>query len=245
MARKFWERLSGQRIQFYDEPQDFMRDDVDARIAEIQTILALDNSVKALLAQANPGLRSEAEFDQFFQDELEELADLRDYYGYDQVQETVDTFSKGWLGGPDFTLGPATVVDSSETTGIAAQAIDGVNNQQWTENGADGPHFLVIGWGYSKRLDGIRFRTGSTVGNAQQLNGMQVFAANGLGGLPNNQVGTDLVIPATPNADPWHEFDLAPKNARFLRLEIGGSAQGQDNIQINELELRFRTRDPD
>lgn len=245
MARKFWERVSGQRIQFYDEPQDFQRDDVDARIVELQDVLALPANIKALLVQSNPIFNTEAEFDRAFSDELEELADLRDYYGYTETQEIVDVFSSGWLAGPDFTLGPATVVSSSQTTGVAAQAIDGVGNQQWEENGADGPHFIVIGWGYSKRLDGIRFRTGASASARQQLNGLQVFAAGRENALPDNQIGTDLVIPATPNADPFHEFDVGPKNARFLRLDIGGSAQGQDNITINELELRFRTRDPD
>lgn len=243
MARKFWERLSGSRIQFYDEPLDLRIEDADARIAQLQEILALPNSAKALLVQSFPSVQTEAEFNAIFEDELADLSDQRDYFDNSNVtvQEVIDVIDHRYMSPADMSLGPGTIVSfcGEEVANPAANAIDGINGNSW-QHDVDEAHELVIDLGYRKRIDGIRIKNPASPGNPLLLSGVQVFVANGINGLdtPSNQVGFDLTF-LDPNDN---DRDLTTKTGRYIKIQIGSTAHGSNHITIREIEFRTRPR---
>lgn len=242
MARKFWERLSGSRIQFYKDPLDLRIEDVDAKILEIQTILALDDSVKALIAAGNPAL-TEAQFNEAFEDELAEIADQRDYFDNSNVtiQEVIDVIDFRWMSPADMSLAPGVIVSfcGEEVANPAINAIDGVAGQNW-QHDVDEIHELVIDLGYRKRIDGIRIKNTASPGNPLLLSGVQVFVANGINGLDNpaNQVGVDLTF-LDPNDN---DRTLTTKTGRYIKIQIGSTAHGSNHITIRDIEFRTRPR---
>ncbi len=248
MARKYWERVGGNQIRFYDEPLDLKKDEVDDRIAELQAILALPDNIKELLAQANPGIEDEAAFDQIFEDEIEQLADQRDYWDMDQIVENITVVETGFWSPSAAALGPGTIESvSSEQVGFEAiQAIDGVNGTEWQTDALGGPHEIVFGWGYKKRFDGIRWRVGAAVGNPQAWEGVSIWIANGLNGLddPGNLAldNVDIAVVGTLT-DPWLEVDFpAKESGRYCRIVITGTGRGDNRADAGEIELRQNTR---
>lgn len=241
MARKFWERVNATRIQFYDEPQDLMRDEADARILEIQTLLALPNEVKALLVQSFPSVSTEAEFNKIFQDELDELADRRDYYSNQNVtiQEIIDVIDHRWMSPSDMSIAPGVIHSfcGEEVSNPATNAIDGTAGTNW-QHDVDEEHQLIIDLGYSKRIDGIRIKNTPSPGAALLLSGVQVFAANTINNLDANQIGVDLTF-LDPNDN---DRTLTTKNGRYVKIVIGSTGHASNHITIRDIEFRTRPR---
>lgn len=243
MARKFWERLSGTRIQFYDEPQDLMIADADARILELQNILTAPNEVKAIMVQSFPGAETEAEFDKIFQDELDRLADQRDYFSNQNVtvQDTIDVVDHRWMSPSEMSLAPG-VIESfcgEEIGNEAANAIDGLNGTNW-QHDFDHVHDITIDLGYKKRIDGIRISLTASPGSPLQLSGVQVFVAGSVNNLTNpaSHVGVDLSF-----TDPLdNDRNLTIRNGQFVKLEIGSTAHASNHITIREIQLRTKPR---
>lgn len=248
MARKFWERVGGNQIQFYDEPLNLKKDETLARITELQEVLALPDHVKALLVANNPGVTTEADWMAIFQDEIEELADRLDYWGYDQEIEQITKVETGWFDPSQAQLGPASVVSfSSELVGSeAAQAIDGVGGQVWETDDLGGPHEIRFGWGYKKIIDAIRFRVGPTIANPENYEGVSIWIGQTINSLDNDNNkrldAVDVGVAGTL-ADPWLEIDLSNKRAgSYLRLEITGSGRPDNSVIVRDIELRARVR---
>ena len=243
MARKFWEKVNGSRIQFYDEPRDLLLVDVDARIAEIQVVLGLADSVKALLIQSFPGVQSEAEFDAIFEDELRELADQRDYYHGSNVtvQETIDVIDHRWMSPADMSLGAGTIVSvcGEEVGNEAIKAIDGAGGTNW-QHDVDEVHVIVFDLGYKKRIDGIRIKNPGGPGNPLRLTGVDVDVANNFGGLdkPESRVGSGLAF-EDPNSN---DRNLTTRTGRFVRLTIAATAHASNHVTVREIEMRTRPR---
>lgn len=248
MARKFWERVGGNQIRFYNEPEDVKKDEAQARIIELQDIVALDANIKALLVQSNPAIESEAAFDAIFTDEIESLADLLDYWDMDQIVDNITTVNSGWWSPSDASLGPATIESaSSEVVGSEANlAIDGVTGTEWMTNDLGGPHEIVFGWQYNKQFDAIRWRVGASIGNPQAWEGVSVWVANSVGGLDNDSNraldNVDIAVAGT-HTDPWLELDFAQKESgRFCRIVITGTGRADDRADAGEIELRNLVR---
>ena len=243
MARKFWERVSATKIQFYNEPLDLERDAVDARIAEIQSILALPANVLALLVQTFPGVGTEAEFLDVFETELAELADQRDYYANENVTvvETIDVVDHRWISPAEMSLGAGTIESfcGEEIGSEAANAIDGLNGTNW-QHDFDHAHELIVDLGYKKRIDGIRIRNTASPGAPLQLSGVDVFVAGSLAKIddPESHVGVGLEFTGPDDND----NDLTTRNGRFVKLAVASTGHGSNHITIRELELRTRPR---
>ena len=243
MARKFWERVSGGRLRFYTDPRDFVRADVLAEITRLQDILALPNETKAIMAAGIPGLASEADFDRFFQDQIDELADVADYFGYARVQETIDTFDHGYMSPSAATLGAGTIVSvcGEESGNEAINAIGGTVGANW-QHDVDHAHELVFDFGYDKRIDGIRFRNPASPGGPLILGGIDVFVSTRVKGLdnPNSHVGVGLSMTAPAAGDV--DFDLTPRNGRYVKLTVASTGHGRNHITIRDIHLRVRAR---
>lgn len=252
MAKKYWERVGGNQIRFYDEPLQVLKDETLARILELQEILGAPDHIKAIIAQANPAIKTPAEFDNAFRGELEELAERLDYWDMDTIVETVDVADFGWFKLSDGQLGPGVVlaVCGEEVANPAAQAIDGLGGTNWQHDAdhsadPDNPfHEIVLDLGYKSRIDGIRFNLGATPGNPLQLSLVNVYFANSQNGVFNNanaHVGVDLEA-TTPNNGNFAELDLTARAGRYLRITIGATGHASNHITLRELEVRKRPR---
>ncbi len=257
MAKKYWERVGGNQIRFYDEPTQVLKDETQARILELQEILAAPDHIKAFIAQANPAITTEEEFEAIFQDELEELAERLDYWDMDTIVENVDVADFGWFKLSDGQLGPGVVLAAcGEEVGFeAALAIDGLSGTNWQHDhdhtgevdGEGDPaefHDIVLDLGYKARIDGIRINTGATPGNPLQLSLVNVYLAGSEAGVfnnPNSHVGVDLEF-VTPNNGNFVENDLTVRTGRYLRLTIGATGHNTNHITLKELEVRKRPR---
>lgn len=243
MARKFWERVNNNKIQFYDEPSDLQKDVMDARIAELQEVLAQPDHIKAMLVQAFPSVSTEAEFNAIFEDELAALADQRDYYDNDNVttQEVIDVIDYRWMSPADMSLGAGVVVSAcgEEVGNEAIGAIDSIGGNSW-QHDVDHVHEILFDLGYVKRIDGIRVRNTATPGDPLQLSGVQVYVAGSINNLdsPGAYVGTDLEF--TDPSD--NDRDLTPRNGRYIKVVIGSTAHTSNHITVRDIELRTRPR---
>lgn len=243
MARKFWERLSSTRILFYQEPLDLDRDEMDARIAELQAILALPDNIKAILAEANPTIGSTSDFDDVFEDELFQLADQRDYYDNANVTvtEEIEVVDHRWMHPAEMSLGPGTLVDfcGEEVGNEAIGAIDGIGSNSW-QHDVDEVHEITIDLGYKKRIDGIRVKSSASPGGPLQLSGVDVRIASKLANLDDaaSLVGEDLSF-----TDPLeNDRDLTARTGRYIRVTIGSTGHNSNHITLRDVCFRTRPR---
>ncbi len=244
MARKFWERVSGTKILFYKGPLELLRDDADTQISELQAVLALPSNLKALIAGGLAGIaQDEAAFDAHFEDQLQEVADRRDYFHGDNVtvQETIEVVDHRWMSPADMALGAGAIVEvcGEETGNEAINAIDGAGGTNW-QHDVDHEHELTFDLGYLKRIDGIRVISSPTPGVALQLSNVQVRVSGSIGGFdkPESHVGVDLAFTDPDNND----RDLTIRNGRYVRITVGSTAHGDNHITVREIELRTRPR---
>lgn len=244
MARKFWEKLNNNRIQFYDEPADFIKADLEAELVEAQSILALPDNLKMLLAGNNPGFESEDDFTDHYEGIIADLAERLDYYDHDTVDETVTVITDTWLSPADAKLGPAIVVDvcGEEATYEAVNAIDGANGTQWRHD-ANEVHVLTFDWGYKKRFNGMRFSLPATSPNVRMyLTDFDLRIAGNLNGLddPANEVITGGAMAGTETGDV--DFMFSNKNGRYVRLTVNATAHTNNNVRIREILLQAVAR---
>lgn len=243
MARKFWEKVNNTKIQFYDDPNDFLEADVDARITELQTILALPDNAKALLVQSFPSVTTEAEFNKIFEDELDLLADRKDNFGNQTVtvQDTIDVIDHRWMSPSEMSVAPGVIHSfcGEEVANLAAFAIDGIGANSW-QHDVDEVHELIIDLGYKKRIDGLRVKNTASPGNPLLLSGVDIFVANGINGLddPDNLVGLDLAF--TDPSD--NDRTLTTKTGRYIKMTVGSTGHGSNHITIRDIEFRMRPR---
>ena len=244
MARKFWERLNVNKIQFYDDPVDVLAADIDLRIAELQSILGLPDEAKLALAKQFLAIDDTQLFNKLFGDELEQIADQRDYFSNKNVvvSDMIDVVDHRWMSPSEMSLGTATIVSfcGEEVANPAINAIDGVVGTNW-QHDVDEVHEIIIDLGYMKRIDGIRVRNPASPGNPFMLSGVTVFVANDINALDNNpasQVGTNLAF-----ADPGdNDRDLTVRNGQFIKLTIPATGHLQNHVSLRDLEFRTRPR---
>lgn len=239
--KKFWEQESATELRFYTDPAVFILADVTARIAELQANLALPDHQKALMT-VPAGVQTNAEFDQFFTDELELLADIADFFAYAPRIETLNVADFAWMSPADLTLGPGTIdsVCGEEIGNEAVLAIDGVPAGSNWQHDTDHAHSITIDLGYTKRLDGIRFDLPASPGAALILHGIDVYVAKKLANLPDNQVGFGLDMGVSPSGP--IDFNLTAHNGQFIQIDVASTDHASNHITIRDLEFRMRTR---
>lgn len=243
MARKFWEKVSNTKIQFYDAPREEIRDDVDARIADLQAIVALPDSQKAIIAETLPGGLTSEEFDQIYQDEIDELADIRDWMNAAvvTVSEDIDSVDHRWMSPADMALGAGAIysVCGEEGGNEAIGAIDGVGGNSW-QHDADEVHVIVFDLGYVKRISGLRVKNTPSPGAALQLSNVDVDVASAVANLdkPESRVGEALEFTAGDDVDQ----DLTLRNGRYVRVTIGSTAHASNHITVRDFEVRVVPR---
>lgn len=243
MARKFWEKLSNTRIQFYDEPREEIRDDIDARIVDLQAILALPDSQKALISETLPAGLTIAQFNAIYQDEVDMLADIRDWLNAATVTvaEDIESVDHRWMSPVDMALGAGVVTSfcGEEVGNEAIGAIDGVTGNSW-QHDVDETHVIVFDLGYTKRISGLRVKNTPTPGAALQLSNVDVDVAPTVAKLDDaaSRVGSALEFTAGDDVDQ----DLTLRNGRYVRVTIGSTAHASNHVTVRDFEVRVVPR---
>lgn len=243
MARKFFERQNGTTLNAFDGPAELDKAVADARIIELQEILASPDHVKATMVAGVPGVQTEAEFNNFFQRELDVLGDQGDFYDNSTVTrvENFDAVDHRWISPADLRLAPATIesVCGEDVGNEAINAIDGLNGTNW-QHDFDHAHDLTIDLGLVKRIDGIRIRLTAAPGAPLQLSGVQVFVARTVAKLVDleSHVGVDLEF--TDSFD--NDRNLTIRNGQFIKIQINSTAHADNHITIREIEFRVKPR---
>ena len=243
MARKFFERQNATTLNAFDGPAELLKATADARILEIQDILAQPDYIKEIMAGCVPGAGTIAEFDDLFQSELDILGDQGDFYDNSTVTvvESFDAVDHRWMSPSDLRLGAGTIQSfcGEEVGNEAIQAIDGLNNTNW-QHDFDHVHDLTIDLGLKKRIDGIRISLTASPGLPLQLSGVQVFVAGTVAKLTDaaSHVGVNLAF-----TDPLdNDRNLTIRNGQFVKLEIGSTGHASNHITIREIQLRMKPR---
>lgn len=243
MARRFWEKVSNQKIQFYDNPSEEDRDDIDAEIIDLQAILALPTSQKAIIAETLPGGLTEEQFDQVYEDRINLLADVRDWMDNEVVTqaENIDSVLHRWMTPADMALGPGVVTSfcGEEVGNEAVGAIDGVGGNSW-QHDVDEVHVIVFDLGYKKRIDAIRVKNTAAPGGPLQLSNVDVDVAGTVAKLDDaeSRVGTALEFTGPNDQDQV----LTIRNGRYVRVTIGSTGHASNHITVRDFEVRVVPR---
>ena len=212
-----------------------------ARLDVITDLQGLPAATRTVLA---PG-GDLAAYDQALEDEEFVLRDRLDYYDYDTVS-TNRTIADGAWFSPDS-------IESfcGETSpNVAARCIDGDDDTFW-RHASNEQHVLTFKLrDYPKKIEKIRFRYGAGESARERLNDITVKAAKGLGAIDNAEntleTGINIVWPTGAGLT-WVEHTLASKKlkARYVKIEIGNTDNGQNQAQIREFQVWVGTRKPE
>lgn len=240
MARKFVERENSTTLNLFDGPEEYDKDAITARIAEIDDILDDPDYKKQLMVAGTPNVTTEAEFDALFENERDQLGSLADFYSSATVTvvESFDAVDHRWMSPSDLFLAPGTIesVCGEEAGKEAVNAIDGTGTTNW-QHDIDHEHEITVDLGLLKRISGIRVINSAAPAGPLQLSGVQVYVAGTVAKLADaaSHVGVDLAF-----TDPLdNDRDLTARNGRFVKVTIGSTGHADNHVTMRELELRF------
>lgn len=189
-----------------------------------------------------------AEYDQNLEDQEFVLRDRLDYYDYDTVVKNRTVADGAWFSPNVVNAG---TLCGEEVGNEASKAIDG-NSVTFWRHSVNEQHVIVFKLrDYPKKIEKIRFLYGSNESARERLNNMDVHAAKGLANLDNAEnileTGINIAWPVGISVDTWVEHTLASKKlkARYIKLVIDDTDNGQNQIQIREFEVFVTTRKPE
>ena len=247
MAKQFYQLVAGtpDTIVVWDDPQNLTdQATLQAQVDALTPFQSLSDGARTLLAQGGvpgagipggfPDLQS---FDDFLNDEIERIQDIIDYYGYSAKQETIANVRDG----ADYT--PIAIESfSAETVGFeAANSIDGDNGTGW-QPGAQPASITYRVRDHRKNIEAIKLWIPNNTLRTY-LQGLTVRAAQSLSQIddPGNIVVNSVNLAHTPGqALQTVTFDFK-KRARYVKLDIDGSAHAQNEIEIRTFLARVTT----
>ena len=212
-----------------------------ANLNVITDLQGLPDATRTRLA-ASAGLDL-TEYDQNLEDDEFVLRDRLDYYDYDTVTNQKTVADGAW-----FTPDSVESFCGETAPNVATRCIDGDDNTFW-RHAVNETHILTFKLrNYPKKIERIRFRYGAGESARERLNDLTVKAAKGLANLDANVLESGINITWPTGAGlTWVEHTLASKKlkARYIRLEIGNTDNGQNQAQIREFQVFVTTRKPE
>lgn len=243
MAKRLWERITaGTDIKLWIDPEPYNKTADTTEQARLQAIRDAADAVRTELAGClgYPDLTS---FDDFIQDQIDEIKDRVDYYDYDTQVTNITNHVGAWFS-PDSIH---SVLDE-DVGNEASKSIDG-NTVTFFRDSTNHQHIIVFKLrDYAKKIAKIRFWYGSGESARERLNNMDVHAAQSANNLDNPEnileIGINISWP-TPGGV-WVEHTLSSKKnkAKFIKLVIDDTDNGNNHCQIREFEVWVETRDP-
>lgn len=222
----------------------FVKTDDETRIDVIVDFQGLSDISRSVLAN-DEGL-SLAEYDAALEEEEYDIRDRLDYYTYSTRVENLTVADGDW-----FSPNSVESFCGETAPNVATRAIDEDSTTFW-RHGNNETHELIFKLrDYPKKIERIRFLYGAGESARERLNNITIRAAKGLANLdnPENELETDLnlVWPTGISSDTWVEHTLTNKKlkARYIKLIIGDTDNGQNQAQIREFEVWVGTRQPE
>lgn len=244
MAIRWYRPVSSSaELELYIDPGLFTEAGDDQTLLDVLELKGLSDGQRAEVGACR-GFETLAAYDQQLDDEENEVRDRLDYYAYDTVVKNVTVADGAW-----FTPIGVQSVCGEETGQEATESIDGDDASFWRHS-TDEQHVVIYELrGHPKKISKIRFRYGAAESARERLNNMDVHAARAVANLddPENILETGINIAWPTGAGlTWVEHTLASKKnkARFIKLVIDDTDNGNNQIQIREFQVWVETRDP-
>ncbi len=247
MAVRLYEPFAANtKLRLFIDPQEFVLADDAARVAVIDEFQALgdDARTEVAICKNAPDLNT---FDNQLSDEESELLDRADYVNYVTRVHQITVADHDWYR--------PIAVDAASLCGEeigqeATKAIDG-NSATFWRHSTDHPHVIIFKLReHTKQIVAFRLLYGANESARERLNDITIRAAKGLANIddPDNllEAGINITYPTGIVVDTLVEHTLAKKKnkARWIKVEIGNTDNGQNQAQIREIEFRVETRDP-
>lgn len=237
---------SGTKLRLYIDPQEFVLADDAARVVVIDEFQALGDDARTEIALCKnaPDL---ATFDQQLNDEESELLDRADYVNYQTRVHQITVADHDWL--------TPIAVDAASLCGeeVGQEAVRAIDSDPATfwRHSTDHPHVIVFKLRqHTKKIAAFRLLYGANESARERLNDITVRAAKALANIDDSdnllEAGINPTYPTGISVDTLVEHTLAKKKnkARWIKVEIGNTDNGQNQAQMRGIEFRVETRDP-
>lgn len=241
-VRRFTRNVAGEELGLLDDPTIFIRVDDVAELANIVEIQSATDNVRAYIASI---LNAESleEYDAFLEGEFDKLSDRIDYYSYDTAIQNTTYYQGAWFS-PDSIQS----VLGEDVGNEAVNAIDGNTTTFWRDS-TNHQHVIIFKLrDYPKKISKIRFFYAVAEPARERLNNMDVHASAGIGNIdePENILETGINIAWPTPGGVFVEHTLANKKprARYIKLVIDDTDNGNNQAQIREFEVWVETKDP-
>lgn len=240
-VRRYTRNVAGEELGLLDDPTQFIRVDDVAALADVVAIQAADDLVRAELAFCKGSTLED--YDAFLEELFDRLSDRIDYYTYDTAVQNTTYYEGAWFS-PDSIES----VLGEDVGNEADKSIDG-NTVTFFRDSQNHQHEIIFQLrDYPKKISKIRFFYGIGESARERLNNMDVHAAAGIGNIdnPENILETGINIAWPTPGDVWVEHTLAQKKARarYIKLVIDDTDNGNNHAQIREFEVWVETKDP-
>lgn len=239
-AGRIWEpKDGGTRLLVADDKLEFTQAADQARITVITEIQNLSQAARESLAG---GVDNLAAFDTALENEEFDIRDRLDYYAYDTRAENLTVADGAW-----FTPEAVEAFCGERVNNEATNSIDGDNGTVW-QHFVDEAHSITYRLrSYPKKITKVRFRYNLAEPPREQLSNLNIRASRALsqidevGNLLDS--GLNITWPVGQGAT-WVEHTLTtPKtNARYVKLDGFGSADGSNHAQIREFQVWVETK---
>lgn len=244
MAKRLWEQLTaGTDIKLWIDPEPYNKTDDEDERDRLQTILDADVAVRTELSDCI-GYPDVVAFDLVTQDEINAIKDRLDYYDYVTTVVNLTVHEGAWFS-PDSIES----VLSEDVGNEADKSIDG-NTATFFRDSTNHQHVIVFKLrDYPKKVSKIRFYYGAGESARERLNNIDIHASRGLVNIDDaeNILETGINLTWTAGGGVWVEHTLASKKnkARFIKLVIDDTDNGNNQCQIREFEVWVETVVPE
>lgn len=243
MAKRLWEQITvGTDIKLWIDPEPYNKTDLQDERDRLQAIKTSPLECRTELAVCK-GYPSVADYDDFIQDEIDEIKDLIDYFGYSTKVTNLTVMDGEW-----FTPTDIESVSNEDVGNEAVNAVDGNNVTFWRSSNNEVHEIIFKLRTYPKKISKFRIWYASGESARERLNDIDVHAANALGNLdePQNILETGINLTWTAGGGVWVEHTLASKKnkCKYIKFVIGNTDNGNNQAQMREIEFWVETRDP-
>lgn len=224
------------------DPELFTLANDNAALTDNLEIQGLSDDLRQILG-ACLGYDTLAFYDDFLRDEEFDIRDRLDYYSYDTRVESPTVADGAW-----FTPIAIESVCAEDVGNEAVDIIDENTATFWRDS-TNHQHVIVFELrAYTKKISKIRFFYGAALSARERLNNVDVHASKALANIDNAgnilETGINIAWPGVGGVYVEHTLASKKNKARFVKLVIDDTDNGNNQAQIREFQVWVETRDP-
>ena len=243
MAKKqLWEpRVSSTELLVRREEQTFTQAADNTALTAVTDVQALSNATRTELIDEF-GVQDLASLDDLLREQEWVLRDRLDYYSYDTRVENITVADGAW-----FTPIAVESVCAEDVGNLAADSIDEDTATFWRDS-TNHQHTIVYELrSYPKKISKIRFFYGSGESARERLNNMDVHASSGIANIDQAskilETGINISWPTPGGVYVEHTLAKKSNRARYVKLVIDDTDNGNNQAQIREFQVWVETKD--